>query len=577
MSCNENLSKQTISKGLLVTDTNSCAQPVKEHSCLSTSSIGSHIQDENATIIFKKCSNLARQQANGLTNNREGKVRFMVCTMSLIGVIFCQMSRSILNLSLASMTVDREYSKDKLKFQKCQESSDFCSQVNETKHNTNLYKPYLNESQIINLTEDFKIPLKRSGSKIKLEEWEIKLLPGAMFIGYLPSIMLSGSLAETYGVKYLMFTAVTLSAFINLLTESFARFNYWTLVMSRVVLGICQGPIVPTQYELFNKWLTASETSLFISLTRVSLSCGTLVGSLIVATKNCIGLDWQSSFYFSAGLCLAWSVFWLKYAESKPEDHTSVGKLELRRITRKKPQRLDANIEDKEYKNEKVPWFKILTSPTVISLTIAKLTYNCINDFAIMYTPIYLYEVYNTKELNATIIMGLVAVINISLISFVGWLAHLAVNKKALGINRTGWRKIFQSSAGLSGAFAFFCLTRSEISELAASLLILALCLTYMFGVGGEAMLPYDISLKYPARIMGIAHSIGASSTILVTMLCVTIDTWNTIFYILSTLAALGSVLFILFVKAELFLPQDLALVSNDKKDKIITVSVVKD
>jgi len=153
--------------------------------------------------------------------------------------------------------------------------------------------------------------------------------------------------------------------------------------------------------------------------------------------------------------------------------------------------------------------------------------------------------------------------VQIVLISFVGWLARILVKSEAFGLSRTKWRKVFQGTSNLSMALIYFLisLVGSNLSLLVYLLMLMSL--TYILGVGGESMVPYDLSSKYPATIFGFAHSVSIMSGLALPAVCAMVlgndnsdpEAWNTIFRLLAITLCLGGLIFIFVLKSKPFLP----------------------
>lgn len=150
-----------------------------------------------------------------------------------------------------------------------------------------------------------------------------------------------------------------------------------------------------------------------------------------------------------------------------------------------------------------------------------------------------------------------------ALITPIGWSARIAVERKILGFNRTRWRKIFQGLSNFSMAAVYLMLPLLSYDILPAGMLIMLIHLFWMFGAGGESMVPYDLSLRYPATIMGFAHAISVLSGVTIPSICGLIlgdfgnepERWNLLFLALAAALCVGGLVFCLVIKAEPFLP----------------------
>ena len=149
--------------------------------------------------------------------------------------------------------------------------------------------------------------------------------------------------------------------------------------------------------------------------------------------------------------------------------------------------------------------------------------------------------------------------IQVVLIVFVGWLAKIAVQRRPLGLDKTGVRKLFQGTASFGLAATFFLLTFNNCNLTYVAVLLQIGSLLSMFASGGETMLPYDLSLEYPATIMAIANSFANISAVTTTTVAAIVlgdhggsfERWNKLIYLIAGVNLVGGLGFIYLVKAE--------------------------
>lgn len=149
--------------------------------------------------------------------------------------------------------------------------------------------------------------------------------------------------------------------------------------------------------------------------------------------------------------------------------------------------------------------------------------------------------------------------IQVCLIVFVGWLAKICVQRRPLGLTKTGCRKLFQGITSFGTALCFFLLTFNDCNLIYVAILLQIVSFLSMFTAGGETMLPYDLSEEYPATIMSIANSVANISGITTTTLAAIVlgdqggsyHRWNILIYLIAGANLIGGLAFTLLVKAE--------------------------
>lgn len=353
------------------------------------------------------------------------KFRFVVCTLALIALALSVMSRSLFNISIVEMT------KDPAEHQHHEESEaeTLLNAVTELSQNQNLSQDQQAEQQQLHLQKLVEDPTNSSHEIVNVFtvndsddenpevglhfKWSVKarsFVLAAFFIGYAPSMFFSGGIAERYGSMLLLSVSVVGSASINALTPYMASFSYYFLVISRITLGMLQGPLVPACYDLFNRWLTLTEMSVFVPLIKVSMAVGTLAGTMLPGLVAHSGHDWTYNFYIGSSMCLVWALFWFPMASSTPQESNWIEDNELKRIMRKKSTivatiKLSGDAAKQEeskpspHETEKIsiPWMAIITSPSVLVLTFVKFTYNLAMDFLFIESAIYLTQIHEAS------------------------------------------------------------------------------------------------------------------------------------------------------------------------------------
>lgn len=167
------------------------------------------------------------------------------------------------------------------------------------------------------------------------------------------------------------------------------------------------------------------------------------------------------------------------------------------------------------------------------------------------------------------------------LVSFIGWISKVVVQRKCFGLTKTVWRKVFQGIANFGIASMLFIFAScSPSNNYVICFIVIMLNIFYMFGAGGEAVAANDMSIRYPATIYGFAHSISALGGLMVPGLAALVlgsqpkshERWTIYFYLLATFAALGGFVFIFLFKSKLFLPCEI----NDDKANNQVASKIK-
>jgi len=128
----------------------------------------------------------------------------------------------------------------------------------------------------------------------------------AFYAGYMITHIPGGRLAERYGGKWVLGSAILTSAVLTLLTPAAVRRGGpYVLVGVRLLVGLCEGPCFPAVCALLAQWVPEQERGLLASSVlsggEIGISMVQLVSGLVMAEQ-----DWPVVFYLVGGGAVAW-------------------------------------------------------------------------------------------------------------------------------------------------------------------------------------------------------------------------------------------------------------------------------
>lgn len=126
-------------------------------------------------------------------------------------------------------------------------------------------------------------------------------------------------------------------------------------------------------------------------------------------------------------------------------------------------------------------------------------------------------------------------------------------------LSKTGVRRLFQGINNFGTAFAYILISFNMGSLGLVCGAVIFLAVSSMFGAGGEAVLPIDLTTEYSASIMAIANSTAnLSGIVLPPIVSFLLDGqlsdsqhWNYVWWFLSGVMILGGLAFGCFVEAD--------------------------
>lgn len=106
---------------------------------------------------------------------------------------------------------------------------------------------------------------ERIQTKYPWNEYEVNLILGSFFWGYICTEIPGGRLAEIIGTRRVFGYSMLISSLITLLTPLSATFGYAMVAALRIVLGFMLGATWPAIQPMTARWIPPTERSKFVS------------------------------------------------------------------------------------------------------------------------------------------------------------------------------------------------------------------------------------------------------------------------------------------------------------------------
>lgn len=418
------------------------------------------------------------------------------------------------------------------------------NRVNETNNATTL----LQSTTVFYHQRNFVETHERAQTKYPWNEYEVNLILGSFFWGYICTEIPGGRLAEVIGTKRVFGYSMLISSFITLLTPLSATFGCAIIAALRVILGFMLGATWPAIQPMTARWIPPTERSKFVSnMMASSLGaaitmpiCGFLIDSL----------GWESVFYVTGVIGIIWSAAWFWLVFDSPSQHPRISVEEQRYIE-------DSIGTTATNKHLPVPWRSIVTSRPVWAIVI---THACsvFGYFTVVHQlPTYMKYIlhFNIKE------NGL-----LSSLPYLGkYIFALSMSILADYLRRTNKlsvtaiRKIFTTFAILIPSILMVIQVYHGCNR-AASVAIFTVGLT----INGAVTAGYlgnglDIAPNFSGTIFGIANTFSSIGGFVSSFMVGTITyknqtytQWTIIFWILAATYFTGALTFAIFGTGEL-------------------------
>ncbi|XP_046403685.1 putative inorganic phosphate cotransporter [Ischnura elegans] len=376
----------------------------------------------------------------------------------------------------------------------------------------------------------------------------------SFFWGYVVTQIPAGQLAERFGPKIVLAVGVGLCSLFTLVSPLAANGGWEWLCACRVFQGLGQAVLYPSIHALLARWCPPCERGRISTFTYTGAQIGTVValatGGILAATR---GLGWPSIFYIFGGLGLLWSVVWLIFGSSGPDEHRWISDWESQYIL----SALDSQKENSAPKELKTPWKSILTSIPVLAILMAHGGQNWGYWTLLTQLPTYMANVlnYNIKHNGLLSALPYVAMSIFSLV--ISWLSDQALGRKWLSIAAA--RKLANSIGHWGPAIALIILGYIPINQPLAALGLLILAV----GLNGAAFVGYqvnhiDLSPNFAGTLMGITNCIANLMSIVAPLVAGELapdssnaDQWRMVFFVTAAIYFVLNLIFVIFGKGE--------------------------
>jgi sugar phosphate permease len=145
-------------------------------------------------------------------------------------------------------------------------------------------------------------------------------------IGYTLMNFYGGFLAEKYSARKLMTFIILLWSLMTVFTG--LGWSFTSLLVIRIVFGICEGPLVLINTKLVNRWMLPKERATASGLWLAAMPIGVMIGG-ILSGVIVAGYGWRSVFYIFGIVGIIAAVLNWIIMRDQPEDHPSISKTEL--------------------------------------------------------------------------------------------------------------------------------------------------------------------------------------------------------------------------------------------------------
>ena len=316
----------------------------------------------------------------------------------------------------------------------------------------------------------------------------------SFFIGYLLAMIPNGWLANRFGGRLLMGTALLAWSLFTVLTPLAAALSFAALIATRILMGAGEAASFPATYNLFARWIPKAEKSRAAAINFSGVPAGTIF-ALLTTGWLIQTWGWPSVFYAFGGAGLLFALLWFAVVRERPSDHPKIGAAERALLL---PLQGDAGDA-----REPVPWRRLLTQAPIWALVFNHFCSNWTLYLMLTWLPSYFRDVQHLSIAGS----GLFAIAPWATQFVVGnAAAQLADRAIARGADVTGVRRGLQCASLLGGA-VLFLLASQATTPVAALACICGAMAFHGLCFAGYASNYLDIAPRHADVLFSISNT----------------------------------------------------------------------
>uniref|UniRef100_T1IKV8 Major facilitator superfamily (MFS) profile domain-containing protein n=1 Tax=Strigamia maritima TaxID=126957 RepID=T1IKV8_STRMM len=367
------------------------------------------------------------------------------------------------------------------------------------------------------------------------------------FWGYSLTQVIGGYLSDRFGGEFVIMSAAIGWSVITFWTPQIVRtfddhsVTLTFVILSRVLMGLCQGMHFPSVTSLSSQRLPDEDRTSFFSTVSAGVHLGTIfsgsIGSYVLESYG-----WPSVFHVTGVFAISWVLF-LKYFVI--ERQISLSALKSTTDSQSQQQICPARTS--------VPWLILFRSSGFWAMIISHICETNSTHILISWLPTYFHENFPGSKGWVFNVVPWIICIPFSILG--GWTAENLIRK---GFTVTFVRKLMETLAQLGKAF--FLLLIGSVQSFEAALF----CMTFALAAGSfhncaVFINPQDIAPKYAGSVFGLMNMAGAIPGFIGVYLAGHIlevtGSWIAVFNITAIVNVVGAVVYVCFGTGRCIVP----------------------
>lgn len=322
------------------------------------------------------------------------------------------------------------------------------------------------------------------------------LVLSAFFVGYLLFMVPSGVLAARFGGRRVLAVAVVWWSVLTLLTPLAAGTSLTMLILARVALGLGEAAVLPASYELFGRWVPASERSRAVAWFLSGTALGQVAG-LSGSGWLTANLGWPFCFYVFGSMGFVWVAVWLWKVKQDPANDAGLSAQER--------SLLGSHADAAAKPVPRTPWLLLLRSPALWAIAAGVFCANWGLYLLLAWLPSYFRDVYHVSLANTGFYSAAPWIASFLGMQIAGVVSDAAITR---GTRVITVRRLMTGIALLGSATCLLALQYVQEPLIALVLMCVATA-SGAAGVSGYYAGPLDIAPRHAGSVIGVVNTIG--------------------------------------------------------------------
>jgi MFS transporter, ACS family, glucarate transporter len=390
-----------------------------------------------------------------------------------------------------------------------------------------------------------RVNISIAGSEIQksfgLTNVQLGYVFSAFVIGYALFQAPGGRLSDRFGPRLIIMLGVLwwgLFTTFTTMVPAGLGISIAMLILARFLLGIGEAVVYPASNRLTAAWIPSGERGVANGFIFAGVGAGAGITPPLI-TFVLLHWGWRWSFYICALIGLVAGAVWYWLARDNPKDHPWITKNELDYIEAGLPP-----SSAKQGEGQALPWGAIVANRSMIFISLSYFAYGYIAYIFFTWFFIYLSRV-RGLDLKSSALYSMLPFLGMASCSPLGgWIADILTRRHGKRAGRCG-----VAVFGLALSAVFLALATQVESARLASIVLAGGAGALYLSQSSYWAVTADIagrSAGTASGLMNMVGQIGGAVTAIVTPMIAGALGWTASFLVAASLAALGSVAWLL-------------------------------